>query len=156
MAEWDPTEFQATLRDFLGRRGWSQNELHFQTSISQGVINRWLHEDARQVVQPTDATLRKLAPVIGLSHSELMRMAGRVHAEPPKSRLPRRLSQFLADIEAGWLAADDARRQVGEEATRAIFNPHAPRRPGRSRANRPSTDQPDGSTGFHGVLIPAL
>ena len=69
-------------------------------------------------------TLRKLAPVIGLPHRELMRMAGRLSEEDMGSerRHPPELAALIADVEAGWYAADDERRRICAEVVRAIFN----------------------------------
>lgn len=137
MPQWDPTEFQQTINQFLARRGWSQPTLARVAGISQAVVNRWLAADRTMLVQPTDPTLRKLAPVVGISHGELMRMAGRIDAPAAhRTDKPTALVQFLADMEAGWLAADEQRRPIGEEVARAALPiPHERRPNRRNRGN---------------------
>jgi transcriptional regulator with XRE-family HTH domain len=159
MEQWDPTEFQTVLRDFLERRGWSQNQLASATGISQAVINRWLQPiesvSPAGLVQPTDKTLRKLAPVIGLPEHVLMRMAGRLPGGmPDQPQHPPELATLIADIETGWYAADPARRRIGEDVVRSVFNVHGQRRPGRRRPGQ-STSGPEAGedTGAFGMLL---
>lgn len=132
MARWDPTEFQAAVNNFLSRRGWSQPELARVAGISQAVVNRWLSTDPQMVVQPTDPSLRKLAPVIGIPHLELMRMAGRLDATVTAPSKPADLEAFLRDMESGWLASEEHERPLRTEVARAAF-PHHQRRPSNRR-----------------------
>lgn len=142
MAQWNPAEFQKVVREFLARRDWSQPQLAREAGISQAVVNRWLSDDPEMLVQPTDPTLRKLAPVIGIPHNELMRMAGRLEGpSSPKGNRPTALLQFLADMEAGWLAADEQRRPFGEHIARtALPVPHKRRPNRRNRGNNAGLD----------------
>lgn len=135
MPQWNPREFQEAVNAFLSRQGWTQTELARATGLRTSVVNRWLQpEDSGMLVQPTGESLEKLEPVIGISHDELMRMAGRLRG-PKVSTRPPELEQFLRDQEAGWLATDPEQRQWREEVARAVF-PHAPRRPARRRGKK--------------------
>jgi transcriptional regulator with XRE-family HTH domain len=158
MDQWDPTEFQSTIQEFLDRRGWTQNRLAQVTGISQAVINRWLQpvdtNSPAGLVQPTDKTLRKLAPVIGLPAHVLMRMAGRLPGGvPDQPQHPPELATLIADIETGWYAADPARRRIGEDVVRSVFNVHGQRRPGRRRPGQSNDPEPSEDTGAFAMLL---
>src|SRR6266498_3671895 len=102
MAQWDPTEFQDTINEFLRQAGdWSQADLARAAGISPGVVNRWMQTvESGMLVQPTDPTLRKVAPVMHLPLNELLRQAGRIDATVVKTR-PRDLETLLGVVEAG-------------------------------------------------------
>jgi transcriptional regulator with XRE-family HTH domain len=137
----DETEaFRVFLADWLDRTGWSQFQLAMATGIGQSIISRWLSPDVRRRTQPNDATLKKLAPVVGRPFEDLMRMAGRL-PDVPVSRsqgpdLPPELASLLADLETGWLAADPHTRSLGGAVVRAAF--HTPRGRNRAKNNGPS------------------
>jgi transcriptional regulator with XRE-family HTH domain len=139
----DETEaFRAFLEDWLATTGWSQFELAMRTGIGQSIISRWLSPDHRRRTQPTDTTLRKLAPVVGRSFEDLMRMSGRWPDAPPargETVLEPELASLLADLEEGWRAADTERRTYGANAIRALF--HTPRKSNRRPRNNVSTHE---------------
>lgn len=90
------SEFRDFLADWLDERGWSANRLADETGIAQTLISRYLSLDPHKRVIPADQTLRRLAPIVGKSHDELMRMVGRL--DEPSEPAP------LKDDELEWLA----------------------------------------------------
>lgn len=82
-------EFRDFLALWLQQRGWSANRLAEEAGIAQTLVSRYLNPNPRRRIRPTDETLRKLAPVLGRSHDDLMRMVGRLDKTsdevPPES-----------------------------------------------------------------------
>lgn len=153
----DATEgFRAFLQNWLDTSGWSQYQLALASGLTQSLISRWLSPDPRRRTQPTNETLEKLAPVVGRSLDDLMRLAGRL---PPDDQatarkdMPPQLAALLADIEAGWFASDTTERAIGERVSRAAF--HAPKRRNRAQSRNSSLDaSTDTSGNYEGLDKP--
>ena len=141
--DWDPTEFQQTIQAWLDRTGMSQKQAADFCGISQAVLNRWMQTDRHYLVQPTDDTLARLAPKIGISHDELLRLAGRRKVAAPSDK-PAELIALLRDIENGYHQANENERSVRIEATRSLWPIQHKRRPNnrRIRGNNAGLDHP--------------
>jgi transcriptional regulator with XRE-family HTH domain len=74
----EPTEFGYFLMSKMAAHEppLSQAELARQVGIGQATISRWIFKEQR----PEPGKLRLLAPVLGVSYSELLTIAG--HGEP--------------------------------------------------------------------------
>lgn len=130
--DWDPAEFQRTIFDWLARTGMSQNQAALTCGISQAVFNRWLQPDARSgLVQPSGELLERLVPHIGISHDELLRMAGRRKVAAPVTDDPPELQAFLRDQREGYLRTAEHERPIRMEVARAAW----PERHVRRRSN---------------------
>lgn len=144
MAQWDPTELQGTINAFLANQDWSQADLARAAGISPGVVNRWMQPPGSgMLVQPTDATLRKVAPVLRVPLNELLRMAGRTDPSNIKPTDPPDLDAVFQQMRAAYPKMDEARRSVSLDMIRSIFNDHMPRRPDRRRTRKEKNTQPE-------------
>lgn len=154
MAQWDPTEFQRVVNDFLARQDWTQADLARAAGISPGVVNRWMQpKNSAMLVRPTDPPLRKVAPVMRMNVNDLLLLAGRVDPEPSDQDRDIALATLIADLEHGWQSASDDIKRAGSEAVRAIFRVHRERRPAH---RRPTKEAPtEGDTTWAGGLMPA-
>lgn len=134
--DWDPTEFQKAINGFLERHGWSQNDLARASGVSQAVLNRWMQpKGSPTLIRPTDPSLRKLAPVLDIPHIELMRLAGRLAADPAKRDRDPILTALQSDLDRGWdESADEEWRARQADAIRSILGVHRGRRPNRRDA----------------------
>lgn len=126
----DMEDFRALLKERLRERG-ALARLAEASGIKSPVIGRW----AAGETQPSPANLERLAPVIGVPFEDLMKMVGYLPGDPSPNVNPR-LSAFLAAVEAGWLAMDDARRDLAERGARALFSVQ----PAQSTTNRRRDD----------------
>jgi transcriptional regulator with XRE-family HTH domain len=152
--DWDPLPFQNMIRDFLDRRGWSQNDLAKQTGISQAVINRWMQppdsDSPAGLVKPSDRTLRKLAPIVGHSEDALLRMVGRLQGAPPRvTARPPDLTALLADLDAAWDALSEERRGALSDAVRGVAQVHRPRRRNRRQFQSKRNEERDSDSISH-------
>lgn len=164
--ETDPAaDFRVFIANWLETSGWSQYQLGIAAGIGQSLISRWLSPVAGRRTQPSPETLNKLAPVVGRSYEELMRMAGYqfLVGDKPTADDPPELAALIADLRAGWLVADSAVRQIGQDVVRAAFHIRKARR-GRSGSNHASgmherVDNDNDDYRMHSIrasLVPAL
>lgn len=130
--DWDPTEFQRTIQRWLDRTGMSQNQAADFCGISQSVFNRWMQTERRYLVQPTEGTLERLAPKIGIDHDELLRLAGRRRGGPAPQK-PAELLALLQEIEAGYHDAAEHERSMRVAATLSLWPRSHARRPDRRK-----------------------
>lgn len=131
--EADDTEaFRLFLQNWLDTSGWSQYQLGLATGLGQSLISRWLSPDPNRRTQPSDQALNKLAPVVGRTLEDLMRMAGRLPATTKANgrELPAELAALLSDLEAGWMMASTDARVMAARVVRAVF--HVPHRRARN------------------------
>lgn len=145
---YDPTEFQKTLRAWMARHGLSQMAAANETGISQGVINRWLKPRGDvYLVQPTIDTLERLAPhMSGVTLLDLKRMTGNLsptdREKVSNKPLDYQLSALLNDIKTRWEEIDQQERDLGEDVTRSVFKLHHGRTR-RPRGNGPPKPKGD-------------
>jgi transcriptional regulator with XRE-family HTH domain len=77
--------FKTFVQDWLDRRGWSKARLAEAAGLNQSLMSRYLSGDSRKrISRPSDASLRKLAPVLGESYESLLRMCGYL---PPEAEI---------------------------------------------------------------------
>lgn len=136
----DPTApFRAFLTRWLEASGWSQYQLGLETGIRQGNVSRWLSPDPRRRTQPTHETLVKLAPLVGRSVADLMRMAGRLDEEadqkPEVEEDPPELAALIQAIRAAFPATDPTLRPERLRLTRVVWDIQQSRR-GKERRPR--------------------
>lgn len=127
----DPArEFRLFLAEWMRTARWTQHDLGAASGLGQSIISRWLNPDPYRRVQPTDDTLRRLAPVVGRSLDELLRMCGRRDiAAASAEEDPPELAALIADVRVGWHATDAGARQTAAAVTRAAFHVQRRRRP---------------------------
>lgn len=70
-------DFRTFLHGWLRSSGWNVPRLSSASGIADPVIRRWLVE-GHGAQRPSPASLKKLAPVLGVESSELLRIAGYV------------------------------------------------------------------------------
>ncbi len=111
-------QFRALLQERTAERG-ALARLSQVSGISSPVIGRWRDGIGR----PSDTNLKKLAPALGVSYEDLMKMCGYLPGKPasPDPQLDPRLAAFLAEIETGWRIMDQQAREMAERGTRALF-----------------------------------
>ena len=160
---YDPTQFQAVLRDWMERNGYSQMAAAQTAGITQGVINRWLKPRGDPyLVKPTVESLEKLAPYLsGVTLFELKAMTGNLspiereraglqgdHVKPKNHRL----AALLEDIEARWDELEESpdELQKNEDVTRVLWGLHHGRTR-RSRKNEPK--EADDSSRLHRLML---
>lgn len=112
--------FWEYLTDWLSARGWSANRLAEESGVAQTLVSRYIHPNPRRRLRPTDVTLRRLAPVLGVPHDQLMRMAGRLDEGhmPTAARMSARQQSLTAAYDR-WMAAMTP--GMGEDAADAAF-----------------------------------
>lgn len=149
-------EFQAFLTHWLDEkrqrdRTWNVARLGRETGIAASLLSRWLGPDA---TTPGDANLRRLAPVVGVSHADLMRMVGRLgpsspvaDAEATDPELALRMRQLQARLaaypRAFWssvLAANDRMLEAGDALS--TVGPDATQDGAISKQGRPRISKP--------------
>ena len=111
-------QFRALLQERTAERG-ALARLSQVSGIRSPVIGRWRDGIGR----PSDTNLKKLAPALGVSYEDLMKMCGYLPGEPSsfEPQLEPRLAAFLAEIETGWRTMDQQAREMAERGTRALF-----------------------------------
>jgi len=107
-------QFRALLQERTAERG-ALARLSQISGIRSPVIGRWRDGIGR----PSDTNLKKLAPALGVSYEDLMKMCGYLPGEP--TLLDPQLAAFLAEIETGWRTMDQQAREMAERGTRALF-----------------------------------
>lgn len=65
--------FRDFLTDWLARTGWSASRLARESGVRQNVISRWTSQTP---TRPSPENLKKIAPVVGVSYEDLLRMCG--------------------------------------------------------------------------------
>ena len=119
--------FTTFLNDWLGRQGWSASRLARESGIPQNVISRWT---SNTPTRPSPANLAKLAPVLGVSHTELMRVCGYIGGEDGditeterrvSAELEERILRFQRLVDRGYpmgtlLAVLDANERMAAAA----------------------------------------
>lgn len=140
-ASWDAAAFQKVVNDFLDRRGWSQNELSRQMSVSQTAVNRWL--------QPTRATRPQYEQIVNLARlmqyptEDLMRLCGYTYSASRRTANDPALTSLLAMIESAYKQTDDpVARQNGITGITGIVQSFWRGHP-RRRSSRPRSQPPD-------------
>ena len=107
-------QFRALLQERTAERG-ALARLSQISGIRSPVIGCWRDGIGR----PSDTNLKKLAPALGVSYEDLMKMCGYLPGEP--TLLDPQLAAFLAEIETGWRTMDQQAREMAERGTRALF-----------------------------------
>lgn len=161
--DYDPTEFQDVLRDWMRRHGLSQMAAAQTVGISQGVLNRWLKPQGDSyLVKPTPDSLKKLQPHLGVPLIQLQRMTGNlseadleVLTKIKGTKPNNRLEAFISDIRAAWGPMEAAEPEALEravDASRVMFNLHH----GNARGKRARKSEPnDKADGSFRLLMPA-
>lgn len=146
-------EFQAFLGRWLDEkrrqdRTWNLARLGRETGIAASLLSRWLGPDAPT---PGDANLRRLAPVVGVSHADLMRMVGRLGPSTPTAdaadatdpelalrmrQLEARLAAYPRAFWSSVLAANDRMLEAGDALSAPEAAPSISTPP-RTRISRP-------------------
>jgi transcriptional regulator with XRE-family HTH domain len=111
------SEFKTFLKAWLKGHGWSVIRLAQEAQISDRVIYHWLREDAPK--RPSDANLKKLAPALGVSEFELLRMAG-YFSEGDKPSAERQ-DPRLAKLNARWFRLPEGVRESIDILSNASF-----------------------------------
>lgn len=105
-------EFRDFLRDWLAQPGRSAYKLALASGVSQSVIGRYVHPDPNRRVQPTPASLERLAPALGISHEDLMRMSGYLpRSNSASAHPPAHGDERLTRIMRSWHRLPEYRRQ---------------------------------------------
>lgn len=152
-ADWDPTEFQAAIFEWLDRTGMSQKEAADLSGVSQGAFNRWLQPDRRYLTKPSPETLEKLAPHIRISYDELMRMTGRRSPKPVTTKNPADLEALIKHLEEAWPHVEPAHKSFGSEMVRNLFPLHKRTRKPRQGRNTDTPDEPRLGLLTHGSMV---
>jgi transcriptional regulator with XRE-family HTH domain len=114
MEEWE--QFRTLLRDRLKERG-ALARLAKTSGINSPVIGRWERGESR----PSPANLERLAPSLGVPYEELLKMAGFLPGKLSTDINPQ-LASLIAHIESGWLAMDEATRELAERGSEQLKN----------------------------------
>ncbi len=145
MDEWDPTELQGILNEFMDRRGLSQNQLAQLVGVSQTAVNRWMQpRDSTSPAgntQPHPPQIRKLAKTLGIPHNTLMLVCGHLDPEPKSRRHPAGLVTLQSDVESWYYTTEAPKRDQDETVIRAVIGQHREPRPNRRRKPSPP-DEP--------------
>lgn len=99
--------FRTFLRGWLERTGWNIPQLARTTGIADPVIRRWLVLHAPK--RPSDANLRKLAPVLQVSEDQLLRLCGYLDGDTGAITQG---DPELAAVNAAWPKLPEWRRKA--------------------------------------------
>lgn len=141
--------FPTWLRARLDAQGWTKSDLERASGVHNSIIWRWMSEPPRR---PTPANLKKIAPHLGVSYEDLMRMCGYLPGQPEvqNERHPQ-LTSLLAAIEAGWPAMDESARELAARGARALFAVQpTPRGLSTGHSDGASTSRPGGRRALDG------
>jgi len=76
-------DLREAIEQALNDRRWSLSRLGRETGIQPSVISRWLNvPDGATASRPSPRNLQKLAPVLGRSYEDLLRMCKYLPGEP--------------------------------------------------------------------------
>jgi transcriptional regulator with XRE-family HTH domain len=89
------------IEEWLRANNSSQAELAQRSGVKQNVISRWLN---RQVDDATPKNLKLIAPVLGLTYEELLRLMGELPASSPQSQIDARRQAVREQLER-WMSA---------------------------------------------------
>lgn len=92
----DTDAFQQALNTTLRERNWTLSQMGRAAGIQPSILSRWLSSPAGggSVSRPSPRNLQKLAPVLGLSYEDLMRMCGYLPGPPTE---PDPLDAYLSE-----------------------------------------------------------
>jgi transcriptional regulator with XRE-family HTH domain len=110
------------------RFGGSVTRLAEACGVSIQLASKWVAEDPRKRVTPGPASCEKIADALGYDPDYILELAGHRRQRGQPTQLDPRLAAFLATIEAGWLAMDEATRDLAERTARVLFSTHADNR----------------------------
>lgn len=120
--------FVDVLNELMSGSGISNNELGRRIEVDPAQIGRWRKGRGR----PRPENLVRAASVFGVDHRWLWALAYPEGVPSSDGPPDPHWSAFIAEIEAGWRAMDDATREMAERGARALFS-----RPGRGNSNGP-------------------
>jgi transcriptional regulator with XRE-family HTH domain len=147
-------QFRAFLLEWLAGNEWNVPRLARESGIADAVIRRWINEPLKR---PSDANLRKLAPVLGVETAELLRMCGYLladaeHPPPAVDPIDRRIRDGMQRFESVVLSYPKALRVAVidanirmAEAFKEFAEPPVimPPEPRVSASDRPQTGAPN-------------
>ena len=83
--------FYEFLTGWLRDAGWGPTRLAEAAEVSQSLVSKWVNADPRRRARPSPKNLERLAPVLGRSYEDLMKLAGYLPGEPSQPSMnPRR------------------------------------------------------------------
>ena len=118
-------DFRTLVLAWLDRRGWYRAQLADAAGVSQSLVSKWLSDEEPRAT-PAPKNLAKLAPVLGMTYEDLMRVCGYL---PGVAELPSESNKLEGDIRAHVAELLAATREapecvrdslVGAALTRAI------------------------------------
>jgi hypothetical protein len=119
---------EAPIHDFLRQRlrdAFRGNISRFSEACDStpSMASKWISDDPRRRVTPSPASCQKIAHGLRLDPDYVLALAGHRNAAlEPVSNMDPRLAAFLAELETGWRAMDDAARDMAERTARALFH----------------------------------
>ena len=114
--------FPDWLRHQLNRRGWSQAEFARQLGVKPGVVSHWFKGR-----RPSPASCDKIADVLGMQPSDVLRAAGHLFELPVEEWDARQREMAALAARIDW--SDDTLYLVTQRQLQAIYDhQHATRR----------------------------
>lgn len=86
------------------------------------MIKKWIAEDPQERTTPSPGSCMKIAKGFHLDSDDVLTMAGYREGSTGAADIDPRLASFLAELESGWRAMDDAARDMAERTARALFH----------------------------------
>jgi transcriptional regulator with XRE-family HTH domain len=111
-------ELRALLQGRLRQRG-AKAQLAKETGIDASLIGKWADEESG--ICPSPKNLERLAPALGVSYEDLMRMCRYLPDDRTAPQSDPRVLSLMAQIETAWHRMDEAAREVAERGARALF-----------------------------------
>jgi len=102
-------EFGEYLQWWFRETGWGPTRLANSAGVSQSLVSKWAHPDRSRRARPSPKNLERLAPALGRSYEDLMKMAGYLpgNLQPAAPTDP-----GLAKVVARWPRLSDGVREA--------------------------------------------